>query len=149
MAKVKRLSLRLLVVVGIAFFLPWFFSLGTYFSGYAHFQEEDHEILLTAKSGIYKTIHTFEGQVYRVHTGVYASLGKSMYFFSLDGKYVEGLEPTFAEKVVALDLEKYFRGLTRVKLADQSDGKWVGKMQNDDKETLFDEVIFIGRIMVW
>ncbi|MFW1158679.1 hypothetical protein [Vibrio parahaemolyticus] len=149
MVKIKRLSLRLLFVISIAFFLPWFFSLGTYFSGYAHFQDEEHEILLTAKSGFYKTIHIFKGQVYRVHSGVYASLGQSMYFFSLDGNYIEGLDPEFAERVVALDLEKYFRGLTHVKLAKKGDGKWIGKMQRDESEYLFDEVLLNGRLVGW
>ncbi len=149
MANVKRMSLRLLAVVCIAFFLPWFFSLGTYFSGYAHFQDEDHEILLTAKSGIYKTIHSFEGQVYRVHTGLYASLGSSMYFFSLDGNYIEGLDPKFAEKVIALDLSRYFRGLTHVKVAEREDGKWAGKMQRAESEHLFDEVVLNGRLVGW
>ncbi|AYO15023.1 hypothetical protein D0812_11595 [Vibrio owensii] len=149
MANIKRVSLRLLVVAAVAFLLPWFFSLGTYFSGYVHFQDEDHEILLTAKSGVYKTIHSFEGQVYRVHTGIYASLGSSMYFFSLEGNYIEGLDPQFADKVIALDLSRYFRGLTHVKLAELSNGKWIGKMQKDDSELLFDEVVFNGRLVGW
>ncbi|MGL4828349.1 MAG: hypothetical protein ACRCXG_03510 [Vibrio sp.] len=149
MIKIKRMSLRLLAAAAIAFFLPWYFSLGTYFSGYAHFQNEDHEILLNAKSGIYKSIHIFKGQVYRVHSGVYASLGQSMYFFSLDGNYVEGLDPKFAESVIALDLEKYFRGATYVEIANRGDGKWVGKMQRADSESLFDEVVFNGRLVGW
>lgn len=149
MVNAKKFSFRVLVIGVIAFLLPWFFSLGTYFSGYAHFQDEEHEILLTAKSGIYKTIHSFEGQVYRVHTGLYASLGSSMYFFSLDGNYIEGLDPKFAEKVVSLDLSRYFRGLTHVKLAEREDGKWIGKMQKADNEQLFDEVVLSGRLIGW
>lgn len=149
MANVKRLSFRLLVVIGIAFFLPWFFSLGTYFSGYAHFQDEDHAILINAKSGFYKVIHAYEGQAYRTHIGIYASLGSSMYFFSLDGNYIEGLDPEFAEKVISLDLSRYFRGLTHVKLAERGDGKWIGKMQKAESEHLFDEVVLNGRLVGW
>ncbi len=149
MFRLKRAVRSLFIVIGTVLCLPWFCSIGTYFSGYAHIQGENHEILLTAKSGFYKTIHIFDGQVYRVHSGIYASLGRSMYFVSLDGNYVDGLNPKFAEKVLAKDLEKYFRGPTHIRFSKQHDGKWIGKMKKGGNEYLFDEVVFNGRIMGW
>nr|WP_216835450.1 hypothetical protein [Vibrio aestuarianus] len=128
--------------------MPWFFSLGTYFSGYAHFENDEHDIILSAKSGLYKTIHSYEGQVYRVHRGIYASLGDSLYFFSLGGDYEENLDPEFVAKVVARDLENYFRGLTHIRVKQQGE-HMIGLMQRDDVEEKFDLVIVQGRFKVW
>lgn len=144
----KSLTLRVGLFIAVLFLVPWFLSLGTYFSGYAHFEDDEHDIILNAKSGFYKTIHSYEGQVYRVHRGIYASLGDSLYFFSLDGDYEEGLDPEFAAKVVASDLENYFRGLTHVYVAEKN-GNMVGLLQKDDIKKTFDQVVIQGRIKVW
>ncbi|MBY7732126.1 hypothetical protein JHW46_17435 [Vibrio splendidus] len=148
MVSLKSLSLRIGLFIVVLFLVPWFLSLGTYFSGYAHFEDDEHDIILNAKSGFYKTIHSYEGQVYRVHRGIYASLGDSLYFFSLDGDYEVNLEPSFAAKVVASDLENYFRGLTHVRVAEK-DGKAIGLLQKDNIEKKFDQVVIQGRYKVW
>ncbi|WP_216605557.1 hypothetical protein [Vibrio crassostreae] len=132
----------------VLFLVPWFLSLGTYFSGYAHFEGDDHDIILNAKSGFYKTIHSYEGQVYRVHRGIYASLGDSLYFFSLDGDYEADLDPEFATKVVASDLENYFRGLTHVGIVEK-EGRTIGLLQKDNIKKKFDQVVIQGRLKVW
>ena len=148
MVSLKSLGLRIGIFIVVLFLVPWFLSLGTYFSGYAHFEDDEHDIILNAKSGIYKTIHSYEGQVYRVHRGIYASLGDSLYFFSLDGDYEMNLDPEFAAKVVASDLENYFRGLTHVRIAEQN-GKVIGLLQKDDIKKKFDQVVIQGRLKVW
>lgn len=148
MVSLKSLSLRIGLFIVVLFLVPWFLSLGTYFSGYAHFEDDEHDIILNAKSGFYKTIHSYEGQVYRVHRGIYASLGDSLYFFSLDGDYEVNLEPSFAAKVVASDLENYFRGLTHVRVAEKY-GKAIGLLQKDNIEQKFDQVVIQGRYKVW
>ncbi|MFA0016054.1 hypothetical protein AB4391_22295 [Vibrio lentus] len=148
MVSLKSLSLRIGLFIAVLFLIPWFLSLGTYFSGYAHFENDEHDIILNAKSGLYKTIHSYEGQVYRVHRGIYASLGDSLYFFSLDGDYEMNLDPDFAAKVVTNDLENYFRGLTHVRIAEK-EGKVVGLLQKDDIKKKFDQVVIQGRLKVW
>ncbi|KAA8599357.1 hypothetical protein F0259_10605 [Vibrio cyclitrophicus] len=148
MVSLKSLSLRIGLFMVVLFLVPWYLSLGTYFSGYAHFEDDEHDIILNAKSGIYKTIHSYEGKVYRVHRGIYAALGDSLYFFSLTGDYVTGLDHEFAQKVVALDLENYFRGMTHIKVQQQGE-HMIGLMQRDDVEEKFDRVIVQGRFKVW
>ena len=148
MVSLKSLSSRVVVFILVLFLIPWFLSLGTYFSGYVHFEDDEHEIILNAKSGLYKTIHSYEGQVYRVHRGIYASLGDSLYFFSLDGNYEMNLEPSFAAKVVASDLENYFRGLTHVRVIEKN-GSMVGLLQKDKIEKKFDQVVVQGRLKAW
>ncbi|ROR24227.1 hypothetical protein EDB67_105237 [Vibrio crassostreae] len=148
MVSLKSLSLRVGLFIVVLFLVPWFLSLGTYFSGYAHFEDDDHDIILNAKSGFYKTIHSFEGQVYRVHRGIYASLGDSLYFFSLDGDYEADLDPEFAAKVVASDLENYFRGLTHVGIVEK-EGRTIGLLQKDNIKKKFDQVVIQGRLKVW
>ncbi|CAK1871534.1 hypothetical protein FB440_12814 [Vibrio crassostreae] len=148
MVSLKSLSLRIGRFMVVLFLVPWFLSLGTYFSGYAHFEGDDHDIILNAKSGFYKTIHSYEGQVYRVHRGIYASLGDSLYFFSLDGDYEADLDPEFAAKVVASDLENYFRGLTHVGIVEK-EGRTIGLLQKDNIKKKFDQVVIQGRLKVW
>ncbi|CAK1739968.1 hypothetical protein [Vibrio crassostreae] len=148
MVSLKSLSLRVGLFIVVLFLVPWFLSLGTYFSGYAHFEDDDHDIILNAKSGFYKTIHSYEGQVYRVHRGIYASLGDSLYFFSLDGDYEADLDPEFAAKVVASDLENYFRGLTHVGIVEK-EGRTIGLLQKDNIKKKFDQVVIQGRLKVW
>ncbi|NOH35474.1 hypothetical protein [Vibrio chagasii] len=148
MVNLKSLSLRIGLFIVVLFLVPWFLSLGTYFSGYAHFEDDEHDIILNAKSGFYKTIHSYEGQVYRVHRGIYASLGDSLYFFALNGDYEVNLDPEFAAKVVANDLENYFRGLTHVRIVEK-DGATIGLLQKDDIKKKFDQVVIQGRLKVW
>jgi hypothetical protein len=144
----KSLTLRIGLFIVVLFLVPWFLSLGTYFSGYAKFENDEHEILLNAKSGLYKTIHSYEGEVYRVHRGIYASLGDSLYFFSLTGDYVSGLDPEFAKKVIASDLDNYFRGMTHVTVQQKGD-VMIGRLQKDTNHRKFDRVIVQGRLKVW
>ncbi|MEF1200019.1 hypothetical protein QTO12_05645 [Vibrio owensii] len=148
MDKVRRLSLKLGLSTFAVLSIPWYLSLGTYFSSYTHFQDSGLEVLVTAKSGMYKAINIYEGKVYKVDSGIYATIGASMYFLTLGGSYLDGLEPDFAEKVVDIDMELYSPGMTPVKLLEK-EGRWVGKMQKADQEIYLDEIIFSGRKDWW
>ncbi|WP_244915517.1 hypothetical protein [Vibrio hyugaensis] len=149
MVNVKRIILRVLVIAVFALSVPWFFSLGTYFSGFAHFTDEDHEILLNAKSGYYKSIHSFEGTVYLVRYGLYISFGHSMYFISLTDSYMEGQDPKFAERVIKRDLHRYFGGWTHLALREQYNGQLYGIIDEVGGEEVLDGVVLNGRLVGW
>lgn len=141
MAKVKLLCIAILVVL----LLPWYLSLGSAFSGYLKFNGEDHEIIIDAKSGVYRTTHIFEGIAYRTHHGIYTKIGDALIFLPLYGTYVDSFPLEFSKKILNADLDKYFRGFNYFRIKGEGKLATITMLKNG-KIYPFDEFYLVGRL---
>ena len=144
MAKLKLVFGAIL----IAPLFPWYLSLGSAFSGYVKFNDEAHEVIINAKSGIYQTTHSFEGTVYRTHHGIYTNLGDTLILLPLYGTYVDSLNPELSKQILTKELARYFRGFSYFKIKNDAERPST-VMLKDEKLYPFDEFYLTGRLSLF
>ncbi|MUJ39568.1 hypothetical protein [Aliivibrio fischeri] len=146
MAKIKLVCSTVLIVL----LFPWYLSLGSAFSGYVKFNNEAHEIIIDAKSGFYRTTHSFEGIVYRTHNGIYTKISDTLIFLPLYGTYVDSFTPELSRKILDTELSRYFRGFSYFKIKNDTETKAIVTMMLKNKKLYpFEEFYLTGRLSLF
>ncbi|EDP60133.1 hypothetical protein [Vibrio sp. AND4] len=147
MAKSKRIAIvfSLLIVIFLFLFQR---SLGSYFSAYAHFAENGHEVIVNAKSGVFKAVSLLEGKPYKTNSGLYIIFGKFIYFISFDISYDDKLDPDFFDRAIDNDFSMYTPGLLRLEVYKENDEVF-GNFARVNREAVVTKLVFTGRIKQW